>query len=119
MLEQELLNILIQYFLLPLIISLLSTLTLSSLFVGKYIRTLIGGLAVSLILYTSYNLLGGFEVSYYYSFAILELLYIFYGVVAGKSEVTTSSVVLLITTSLMILAFLGYIPKFWMLNKNV
>ena len=119
MLEQELLNILIQYFLLPLIISLLSTLTLSSIFVGKYIRTLIGGLAVSLILYTSYNLLGGFEVSYYYSFAILELLYIFYGVVAGKSEVTTSSVVLLITTSLMILAFLGYIPKFWMLNKNV
>lgn len=119
MLEQELFSIVIQYFLLPLIISLLLTFTLSSLFVGKYIKTLTGGLVASLILYTSYNLLGGFEISYYYSFAILELLYLFYGVVTGKSEVTTSSAILLIATVLMVLAFLGYIPKFWILNKNV
>lgn len=112
MLEQKLINILLQYFLLPLIVSSLLTYTLSSLFAEKYIRTLLGGLIVSLILYVGYHFLGSFEMLFYSSFAILELLYLFYGLIASKSEVTTSSLFLLITSILMVLAFTGYIPKF-------
>lgn len=119
MLEQKLINILLQYFLLPLIVSSLLTYTLSSLFAEKYIRTLLGGLIVSLILYVGYHFLGSFEMLFYSSFAILELLYLFYGLIASKSEVTTSSLFLLITSILMVLAFTGYIPKFWIIKNHI
>lgn len=65
----------------------------------------------------TYEFFGGFEITYYYSFAVFELVYMFYGIVAKKPEVTTGSIILLITTSILILAFLGYIPKFWVLKK--
>ena len=112
MLEYKLFNILIQYFMLPICTSFLLTFTLSSLLNSKYVKVVLGGLIAGVILFMTYEFFGGFEITYYYSFAVFELVYMFYGIVAKKPEVTTGSIILLITTSILILAFLGYIPKF-------